>query len=111
MPVRSLNSPIIKWPNKETVYKALNKWLRDEITRHPDLVRLGYFGSYARGDWGVGSDLDLLALVEHTDISFEMRGLDWDLYNLPIPVDILVYTIDEWHSLLKGAKDIYKGDK
>jgi len=27
------------------------------------LTRLGYIGSYARGDWGVGRDVDLLAEV------------------------------------------------
>ena len=31
-------------------------WAAREAPRHAGLRRLGYFGSYARGDWGVGSD-------------------------------------------------------
>ncbi|GGM97879.1 hypothetical protein GCM10007092_09460 [Thermus composti] len=44
--------------------EALKAWL----ARHPipGLVAAGYFGSYARGEAGVGSDLDLLLLVAHS---------------------------------------------
>jgi predicted nucleotidyltransferase len=46
------------------VEAALREWTREQARLHPELLRLGYFGSYARGDWGVGSDLDLFALVD-----------------------------------------------
>ena len=64
MPVRSLNSSVFKWPDHATVDKAVRSWAQAEAKRHPELQRLGYFGSYARGDWGVGSDLDLVAVVD-----------------------------------------------
>jgi predicted nucleotidyltransferase len=56
----------------------------------PELRALGYFGSYARGDWGVGSDLDIVAVVATTDVPFDRRALHWDLSTLPVPVDLLV---------------------
>jgi predicted nucleotidyltransferase len=62
----------------------------------PGLEALGYFGSYARGDWGVGSDLDLIAILERSDEPFECRPLSWDLTDLPVPAEILVYTRYEW---------------
>jgi hypothetical protein len=62
-------------------------------------MRLGYFGSYARGDWGVGSDLDLVAVIEESDESFERRSLRWDTHQLPVPAQALVYTREEWESL------------
>jgi len=66
------------------------------------MERVGYFGSYARGDWGVGSDLDLLVIVaDTTDRPFEKRGLEYDTTVLPVPVDLLVYKKSEWDSLLK----------
>jgi len=37
-------------------------------------LRIGYFGSYARGDWGVGSDLDLLVIVTAAEEAFEKRS-------------------------------------
>ena len=105
MPVKSSSSSVIRWPDQKTVLRAIRGWVKKEIKRHPDVIQLGYFGSYARGDWGVGSDLDLIAIVEASDLPFERRSLDWDLHALPVQAEILVYTITEWRHLLneKGA--------
>ena len=70
MPVRSLNSSVLKWPDQKTVIKALKDWMIVEADHQPELIELGYFGSYARGDWGVGSDLDLIAILSHSTIPF-----------------------------------------
>lgn len=99
MPVRSLRSSVLKWPDRRAVEQALAAWAAREQLRHPGLVRLGWFGSYARGDDGVGSDLDLVAVVESSDEPFERRALAWDLSQLPVPAEILVYTRDEWQRL------------
>jgi len=99
MPVRSLHSSVLKWPDRRTVEQALAAWAAREQPRHPGLVRLGWFGSYARGDAGVGSDLDLVAVVESSAEPFERRALAWDLSQLPVPAEILVYTRDEWQRL------------
>ncbi|MBI2230108.1 MAG: nucleotidyltransferase domain-containing protein, partial [Deltaproteobacteria bacterium] len=73
--------------------------LRRAVACHSGVVRIGYFGSYARGDWGVGSDLDLVIVVESSNQPFERRSVDWDTTDLPVPVDALVYTQDEWEIL------------
>lgn len=107
MPVRSLNSPVLKWPDRSTVNRAVREWAEAERKRHPELQRLGYFGSYARGDWGVGSDLDLVAVVDRSSEPFERRCLSWDSTNLPVPAELLVYTADEWETLnRKGGRFI-----
>lgn len=102
MPVRSLNSSILKWPDLKTVDKAVRSWSVREGKKRPALRRLGYFGSYARGDWGVGSDLDLIAVVAGLSGPFERRSVKWDLTGLPVPAEILVYSVKEWKSLQKG---------
>lgn len=56
---------------------------------------------YARGDWGVGSDLDVIIIVESSQQPFERRGSAWDLSEFPVPVDVLVYTEKEWQSLVQ----------
>jgi len=99
MPVRSLNSSVLKWPNRETVDKAVRHWATRFVKNRPEVIRLGYFGSYARGDWGVGSDLDLVAVIEESDECFERRSLKWNIYQLPVPAQVLVYTREEWESL------------
>ncbi len=99
MPVRSLNSFILKWPDAQTVAQAVRHWSQKALLSHFDVMRIGYFGSYARGDWGVGSDLDLIIVVESSDQPFERRASEWDATELPVPADVLVYTDEEWQSL------------
>jgi predicted nucleotidyltransferase len=99
MPVRSLNSPVLVWPNRARIDDALHKWAAQVAAERPELLRLGYFGSYARGDWGVGSDLDLVALVASAVDRFDRRSLAWNITSLPVPAEILIYTESEWRDL------------
>ena len=101
MPVRSLNSSVLKWPDLKTVDEAVRKWVNEEAKRHKGLCRVGYFGSYASGDWGVGSDLDLVAVVVESSKPFDRRNISWDLSPIPVPADLLVYTKEEWDRLQK----------
>lgn len=99
MPVRSLNSSVLVWPDRTRVDQAVRLWAKDVARMKPELRQLGYFGSYARGDWGVGSDLDLIAIVASSEEEFDRRALRWDLTTLPVPAEILVYTQPEWEAL------------
>lgn len=99
MPVRSLNSSIMRWPSREVVDAAIRQWARTNVEGNPAVVAMGYFGSYARGDAGVGSDLDVLIIVTESDRAFEQRAVDWDFQAVPVPVEALTYTRLEWQRL------------
>ena len=101
MPTRSLHSRVMKWPDRATVDAAARAWARRIADEHEDVVRLGYFGSYARGDWGVGSDLDLVAVVRQSQYPFHQRASQWNRSELPVHADLLVYTEAEWESLMQ----------
>ncbi len=101
MPVRSLNSSVLKWPDKTTVDAAVRRWSEQVVAHEPGVRRIGYFGSYARGDWGVGSDLDLVIVVTDSSLPFEERSRGWDTSDLPVPTDVLIYTTTEWNLLPK----------
>ncbi len=103
MPVRSLSSPVLKWPEARAVEQAVRDWAEALGRLRPDVLRIGYFGSYARGDWGVGSDLDLLIIVEHANQPFARRGVEWDVTGLPVPAEVLVYTEAEWQALARAG--------
>lgn len=104
MPVRSLNSSVLKWPDAETVDWAVRRWAQKVAGQRNDVLRIGYFGSYAKGTWGVGSDLDVLIVVERCEQPFERRGAQWDLSELPVPADVLIYTEEEWESLQRQGR-------
>ncbi len=101
MPVRSLTSSVLKWPDLKAVDRAARFWAANLVKDRTEIIKLGYFGSYARGDWGVGSDLDLIVIVNQTDESFERRSLKWKIEQLPVPAQALVYTFEEWEMLKK----------
>lgn len=103
MPVRYLSSRVLRWPSQAVVGESVRRWAHLERERRPDLQRIGYFGSYARGDAGVGSDLDLVAVIRDTETPFERRGIDWDLSSLPVPAEILIYTEAEWDNLQEAG--------
>ncbi|MFQ5599078.1 MAG: nucleotidyltransferase domain-containing protein [Candidatus Krumholzibacteriia bacterium] len=90
---------MLVWPDRDTVDLAVRSWARIQLQEHPELVRLGYFGSYATGKWGVGSDVDLVAIVSEADAPFERRALRWDFELLPVPAEIMVYDETEWRRL------------
>ena len=119
MPVRSLNSPVMKWPSSESVRESLSTWAKNQ-SPHPNALVIAAFGSLCRGNWGVGSDIDLVVIVERSELPFSERALKWDTLSLPVPVDLLIYTKEEWgkmaaegtrfvkeveanHTLLRGA--------
>jgi hypothetical protein len=83
-------------------------WTAEQVRVRPGIVRLGYFGSYARDDWGVDSDLDVIAIVSKTAEPFERRTLEWDLTSLPVPAEIIVYSLPEWEQLEQGISRIFR---
>ncbi len=95
----------MKWPDAETVRSAAAEWARHVASAGMDVCAVGFFGSYARGDWGVGSDLDVVVVVDDGGPSSEQRALAFDVSHLPVPVDVLVYTESEWDRLkVRGMK-------
>ncbi len=105
MPVRSLNSSVFRWPDGKAVDEATRHWAAEESRVREGVLRIGYFGSYARRDWGVGSDLDLVVVVKSSTLAFERRAVEWDTTKLPVSADLLVYTNAEWQSLTGRFRD------
>jgi predicted nucleotidyltransferase len=106
MPVRSLHSSVLRWPDRSTVEAAARQWARQVAAGRSDVVAVGWFGSYPAGNWGVGSDLDLVVVLEATLEPFERRAVGFDTTTLPVPADLLVYTRAEWERLAQrtGSK-------
>lgn len=72
-------------------------------------VREAYvFGSFASERAGAWSDLDVL-LVKHANAPFVERPRDfWDLLDLGIAMDILVYTPEEFECLAQSDSGFWR---
>ena len=65
-----------------------------------NVLAVGFLGSYARGDWGPGSDLDVVVITEGELPPIGERARGWDTGSIPVPVDLLLYSRGEWSALL-----------
>ena len=106
MPVRSLRLSTLRWPRRDEVFSALEVWV--SILEVPGLLAVGVFGSYAQGDYGVGSDLDLLIVLNSRAIPFERRMALLPLESLPVPAEALAYTLEEWCALPRRSPRLAK---
>lgn len=82
--------------DRETVLAELRTWSAAQRQSRPDLLRVGLFGSYAKGSYAPGSDIDLLLLVKTSEErSWFMRGSGFDTSTLSVGADLFVYTESE----------------
>lgn len=90
MPVTSSRSSIKRWPDADTVLEAARSWARRLLDAEADVRAVGCIGSYARGEAGVGSDLDLVVVRRDAAPLPGLLGADVDA--LPVPADVLHYS-------------------
>jgi len=104
----------------------LSQWQYEAKTRLPELLdEVAYsikkvhpestiilFGSYARGEQGDESDLDICVLVD--ELTYDRTDMRVDAYgairrDFPLPIDVLLYTHDEFEeSAKKKSRMQYK---
>ena len=58
----------------------------------------------AASKWGFGSDLDLILIVDTTEEELMERARRFDATELPVPVDLLVYTESEWEEMSQQGR-------
>jgi predicted nucleotidyltransferase len=92
---------VLAWPGRNRVSSALAAWALELSKGCEELLAVGFFGSYARGDWGVGSDLDLIVILEACQSPFGRRSVPMEIATLPVPADLLIYTRSEIEEMMK----------
>jgi len=85
---------------------GLRQWAERQQASHPELLRVGYFGSLNDGvRYGIGSDADVVAVVTQSSREhWWERPLDFDPTDeVPVDVDLFVYTEEEFARILGRA--------
>jgi len=93
---------ILDYPPQE-----IEDFLHEKLIRHG--VKEAYiFGSYAQKKLTAWSDLDLLIVTESQDSFIERPRQFFDLLDLGIPIDILVYTPEEFQQLRHSGSGFWR---
>ena len=95
MPKRSLSSVKITSVRRTEVAAALKRWADRIAHDRPEVLRIGYFGSYARGDYTPFSDLDVVVVLAGSPRRFPERTLDYQPQDVPVGCEVFAYTADE----------------
>lgn len=92
-----------------TLPESVKNRIVSKITEKFNVKNIILFGSYAQGNAGQDSDIDILILLDENGITptyMEKIKKRMTVSNLLLdieestPVDILIYTKDEWQKLL-----------
>lgn len=75
--------------------------ITENLVRKFQPEKVVLFGSYAYGQPGPDSDVDLLVVKEVNDVRRLRREIDGSIFPRPFPIDLIVYTPEQ----LEQAKD------
>lgn len=92
---------------KKTIFAC-----RDAIGTNYPTAGIVLYGSYARGQAGAESDVDLLVLLNEEVTATKRRIVRDMLYEIGLTADLVISTIirsyDVWHSPISQATPFYK---
>lgn len=94
---KSCGSLTIYSVDKEKVVQALQRFVI-ACRKRPEVLAVVLFGSFARDQFGVGSDVDLLLILEASPLPFLDRIAVYGPERFPVDIDVFPYTLEEVHS-------------
>ena len=93
-----LRSAAPRFVDRDEIIALARETAQRIVLRHPGVTKVILFGSFARGDYGCRSDLDLLVVLEDSDRSARERIEDFLRDGGTYPIDIFPYTRKELES-------------
>lgn len=85
---------------KERVWEALRELAADLERTRPEIMRAVVFGSLVHDRAVPGSDVDLLLVLEDSELPFLDRAGAYRPERFPVGLDIFAYTRDEMEQML-----------
>lgn len=92
---RSYGSVSVYWVDEQALWEAVQR-LVEGYRRRPEVEAVIVFGSLARGEFGVSSDVDLLLVLRESSLPFPERIAAYLPEGaVPVDVDVFPYTVEE----------------
>ncbi|MFQ5601147.1 MAG: nucleotidyltransferase domain-containing protein [Candidatus Krumholzibacteriia bacterium] len=90
-----MDSVEVKSIDSEAVRRATDAWAHRLLGDHPEIEEIVVFGSFARGTYAPGSDLDALIVLAQSNKAFRDRIPEYLPDAFPVGLDLLPFTRDE----------------
>ena len=94
------------WPDN-FINRKSNKIVKkfiNLIVKKFNLKKIIIFGSFARGDYHKGSDLDLIIVGEFKERFIDRIGKIIELNKSDLEIDVMVYTEEEFQKMIKERR-------
>ena len=94
------------WPDN-FINRKSNKIVKrfiNLIIKKFNLKKIIIFGSFARGDYHKGSDLDLIIVGEFKERFIDRIGKILELNNSDLEIDVMVYTEEEFKKMIQERR-------
>jgi predicted nucleotidyltransferase len=106
MPAPSSPSVKVTFTNRKQILTALENLIQEWTQKHPELEQVILFGSFARGDYFPGSDVDVLLILEKSDQPFLKRIPTFLPIQFPVDIDIFPYTRAEVQRMIRDPHSL-----
>jgi len=94
------------WPDN-FINRKTNKIVKrfiNVIIKKFNLKKIIIFGSFARGDYHKGSDLDLIIVGEFKERFIDRIGKIIELNDSDLEIDVMVYTEEEFQKMIRERR-------
>ena len=98
-PKPSSNSVVVKSVDYAAVRREMDGYARRLLATRPDVEEIIVFGSFEKGNYAPGSDLDVFIILTRSDRPVRERIPELLPGPFPVPTDIFPYTREEMTSL------------
>ena len=91
----------VVFADKKKVLRQLKDYAKKLKQSHPEVEKVGLFGSYATDSFGPSSDVDLLIILRKSSKRFLDRIPDFIPDNLSVACDCFPYTNQEIEKMMQ----------
>ncbi len=103
---------------KKSIFEKLNVQNKDQVfskildlKKKESILDAYVFGSFAKDTFNADSDIDVIFILKDGDlenVNFIERPLLFDdLNKLPIKIDLLIYSVNEFENIKKEEKNLF----
>lgn len=94
-----MSSVVVKWVDAAAVRRAVDAYAARLLSSRPDVEEVVVFGSFEKGDYAPGSDVDVFVILASADKPVRERVPELLPGAFPVGVDVFPFTREEMESL------------